>query len=230
MSKRDPKRGAKGNYTVGHCKPPVATRFVKGQSGNPSGRPRGKRNLASILLGVLSEPVPITENGKRRHITKLEATFKQIANRAASGDVAAIRLLLQLFPSLERVLAEPDEAGSDPAADRAVLANLITRLGLDPNRTSETGKAESATETATSTAESATDVSESAASATEAHRPLPPRKPVERQARHRTRYRRGTWASRCVRSHDEIMQARRPPKRPSKISPIGAAYESPTAR
>jgi hypothetical protein len=167
MSKRDPKRGAKGDYTVGHGKPPVATRFVKGQSGNPSGRPRGKRNLATTLLAVLNELVPIIENGKRRRITKLEATFKQIVNRAASGDVAATRVLLQLFPSLEQVLAEPDDAGSDPAADRAVLANLITRLGLEPNRTSGTGKAKSATETATSTAESATDVSESAASATE---------------------------------------------------------------
>jgi uncharacterized protein DUF5681 len=167
MSKRDTKGGAKGEYTVGHRKPPLATRFVKGKSGNPNGRPRGKRNLASILLGVLFESVTVTENGKRRRITKLEATFKLIVNRAASGDVAATRVLLQLFPSLEQVLAEPDDARSDPAADRAVLANLITRLGLDPNRTSGTGKASSATETATSTAESATDVSESAASAIE---------------------------------------------------------------
>jgi hypothetical protein len=67
-----------------------------------SGRPRGKRNLATTLLAVLNEPVTITQDGKRRRITKLEATFKQIVNRAASG-WAAIRVLLQLFPSLERV-------------------------------------------------------------------------------------------------------------------------------
>ena len=85
MSKRDPKRGAKGDYTVGHGKPPLATRFVKGQSSNPSGRPRGKRNLATTLLAVLNELVTITQDGKRRRITKLEATFKQIVNRAATG-------------------------------------------------------------------------------------------------------------------------------------------------
>jgi Family of unknown function (DUF5681) len=167
MSKRDPKRGPKTNYTVGHGKPPLATRFVKGQSGNPSGRPRGKRNLATTLLAVLNEPVPIVENGKRRRITKLEATFKQIVNRAASGDVAAIRVLLQLFPSLERVLAEPDEAGSDPAADRAVLSNLITRLGLDPRAMSGTEKAKSAADGATNATENAASETETTASATE---------------------------------------------------------------
>ena len=99
--------------------------------------------------------MPIIENGKRRRITKLEATFKQIVNRGVSGDVAATRLLLQLFPSLERVLAEPDEAGSDPAADRAVSANLITRLGLDPHPTSGTEKVKSAAESATNETESA---------------------------------------------------------------------------
>jgi hypothetical protein len=143
VSKDKSKNGAKGNYTVGHGKPPVATRFVKGQSGNPSGRPRGKRNIAATLLAVLNELVPVTEHGKRRRITKLEATFKQIVNRAASGDVAAIRLLLQLFPTVDQVLSEPEKAGSDPAADRAVLANLITRLGLDVNAASNTGKAKS---------------------------------------------------------------------------------------
>jgi hypothetical protein len=161
MSKRDTKGGAKGEYTVGHRKPPLATRFVKGKSGNPNGRPRGKRNLASILLGVLFESVTVTENGKRRRITKLEATFKQIVNQAASGDVAAIRVLLQLFPSLERVLAEPETSAVDPAADRAVLANLITRLGLHAGIAGEAHSATSATKTATGTTPSATDATDS---------------------------------------------------------------------
>ena len=137
MSKRNGKPGAKGDYAVGHGKPPVATRFAKGQSGNPSGRPRGRRNLATTLLTVLNEPVWVNENGRRRRITKLEATFKQIVNRAAGGEVAATRVLLQLFPSLEKQLAAPPEEGHDPAADPILLANLITRLGLNPSATSE---------------------------------------------------------------------------------------------
>jgi hypothetical protein len=137
MAKPNSKAGAKGDYAVGRGKPPLATRFAAGQSGNPSGRPRGRRSLAATLLGVLHEPVWVTDNGKRRRITKLEATFKQIVNRAAGGEVAAIRVLLQLFPTLERLLAAPQEQGHDPAADQALLANLITRLGLNPGATSE---------------------------------------------------------------------------------------------
>jgi hypothetical protein len=35
---------------VGYCKPPLHTRFKKGQSGNPRGHAKGAKNLASVLL------------------------------------------------------------------------------------------------------------------------------------------------------------------------------------
>ena len=68
----------KPEYAVGFGKPPRRTRFCKGQSGNPKGRPRGARNLATLMEKVLKEPVVISENGKRRRITKREALIKQL--------------------------------------------------------------------------------------------------------------------------------------------------------
>ena len=52
MAARD--RPKKESYEVGYRKPPVGTRFKKGQSGNPAGRPRGTVNLATLALGGIA--------------------------------------------------------------------------------------------------------------------------------------------------------------------------------
>src|SRR5215471_1079459 len=63
-------------YRVGRGKPPLHTRFKKGQSGNPRG-PRAK-NLPALLVEALGEPVILTTNGRRRQITKREAVIAQL--------------------------------------------------------------------------------------------------------------------------------------------------------
>jgi hypothetical protein len=71
------------NERLGYGRPPMTTRFRPGQSGNPRGRPKGARNLGTVVAAALSERVAINENGRRRRITKLEAAVKQLVNRAA---------------------------------------------------------------------------------------------------------------------------------------------------
>ena len=82
-----PERG----YAVGYREPPVHTRFKKGQSGNPRGRPRGSKNNATLLREALDQTVAINENGRRRHIRSREAMYTQLANKAAQGDHRAIQ-------------------------------------------------------------------------------------------------------------------------------------------
>ena len=85
------------DYEVGYKKTPLETRFKKGQSGNPKGRPKGSKNLKTILKEVINEKVPVREDGKTRKITKLEAIIKQVVNKASTGDPRAIKQLMEFI-------------------------------------------------------------------------------------------------------------------------------------
>ena len=98
----DPMRGGPESrpardYQVGYGKPPAHTRFKKGRSGNPYGRPSRHRNLATIFDAVLEEKVAIIENGRRRLISKRTAILKQVVNGALRGDQKATQILLRLL-------------------------------------------------------------------------------------------------------------------------------------
>jgi uncharacterized protein DUF5681 len=90
-------------YRVGYGKPPIHTRFQKGQSGNPAGRPRKSRNLTILIQWQLVEEVTITENGRKRSVLKLDAIIMQIVKKAASGNSRFQALLLKYAPSLDLV-------------------------------------------------------------------------------------------------------------------------------
>src|SRR5690348_671708 len=81
----------KRTYQVGFGKPPKKTRFVKGQSGNPKGRPKGAKSLATILNDAGRQLVQVNEKGRTRQITKLQAIVIQLINEAAKGNLKAIR-------------------------------------------------------------------------------------------------------------------------------------------
>lgn len=82
------------NYAVGFRKPPKNTRFVKGKSGNPMGRPKGSQNATTIIDRACRERIRVTTNGKVRHLSKFEAAMLQLLNKAASGDLRATQQLL----------------------------------------------------------------------------------------------------------------------------------------
>lgn len=84
------------NGELGYGNPPKATRFRKGVSGNPSGRPSGVRNWETVLYRVAQKKTIINENGEPRTLTNREAIFKQLVDTAKSGDLAAMRIYFHL--------------------------------------------------------------------------------------------------------------------------------------
>jgi hypothetical protein len=114
---------------VGYRNPPERTRFKKGQSGNPQGRPKGTLNMATVLERTLHEKVIINENGRRKVITKLEAAIKQLINKAASGELKALQLLAALVRSAEE--REIQAAGPNSAleeVDEKIVQGILNRL------------------------------------------------------------------------------------------------------
>ena len=114
-------------YPVGYKKPPENSRFKKGQSGNPAGRPKGSLGLMTILRRTLHEPVVINENGQRKRISKLEAASKQLVNQAAGGDLRAVAMLLALAKQAEEGMDNGEEREVSDT-DKKIMENLMTRF------------------------------------------------------------------------------------------------------
>jgi hypothetical protein len=105
------------DYEVGYGKPPRDGQFKRGQSGNPKGRPTGKKSLSTVLNDAVNERVlAVVGNGRHKNITKLEATVTQLANRAASGDPKATQTL---FAQLRDTESRTDPGSADTAIDEA---------------------------------------------------------------------------------------------------------------
>ena len=119
-----------GEYKVGRGRPPLHTRFKKGQSGNPRGpRPRPK-DLPALLVAALNEPVVVTANGEPRQITKREAVVAQLVDKSTGADLRATKMLIDMLKDIEKRAgtAPPPEASALTPADEAVVENLIARL------------------------------------------------------------------------------------------------------
>ena len=100
-------------YEVGYGKPPKHTRFPKGRSGNPKGRPRGSKGFAAIVRRELDSEVEVRQNGRVKKIAKREVIIKQLVNRAAEGKPREMELLLLKMALLQRDWQEPGRVAGD---------------------------------------------------------------------------------------------------------------------
>ena len=95
------------NSSIGYGKPPTRSRFQKGSSGNPNGRPKGS-GIHSSVEKVLSRTISITVDGVRKRVPITEAMVTQLAQRALAGDAAASRDFLKIAGQAAAARAEDD--------------------------------------------------------------------------------------------------------------------------
>jgi hypothetical protein len=117
-----------GDFEVGYRRPPVHSRFKKGRSGNPNGRPKGTKNLRSDLTEELQEKITVKEGDRAIRVSKQRAVIKVLVTRTLKGDPQAAKNLLNAFfklidPSVGE--GEPDQRLSDN--EEELLAAIYAR-------------------------------------------------------------------------------------------------------
>jgi len=126
------------SYNVGYGKPPREGQFTKGRSGNPKGRPKGSRNLSTIVLEESRQMVNVQGPRGVRRISKLHATVMQLQNKAAQGHLPSQRELFGLVKMSEE--SESSSGGSVhvPEADQQMMQSLLRRMQQLSSASAET--------------------------------------------------------------------------------------------
>jgi hypothetical protein len=115
--------------SICYGKTPVHSRFKKGQSGNPKGRPEGVKNLKIDLNEELQERIVIREGPRAVRVSKQRAIIKSLVVRTVKGDARAATTLINLMSRVLDFAVEPAAAEELLNHDeREILAALEHNL------------------------------------------------------------------------------------------------------
>lgn len=88
------------NYPVGYGRPPLAARFKPGTSGNAKGRPKGGRNLKTLIKEAMTAGISIQEGEKTKRVSRIEGVVLRQLQKALMGSdraaMAVVKMALQL--------------------------------------------------------------------------------------------------------------------------------------
>lgn len=99
-----------GDYDVGYGKPPVKSRFKKGQSGNPAGRrkksegsslPPGLNALEVAILRAAELPADRASGDQGRSETGIEALVSGMLYSALEGDMRAAKMFKESYAAAD---------------------------------------------------------------------------------------------------------------------------------
>ena len=121
---------AERHAEVGYGKPPREHQFPPGRSGNPRGRPKGRKNIATLVNEVLFTPVTVSGMGKeKKKMPMIHAALIGAAQDALKRDLKALSFLTGLARSFDQsTVAGNSEADLTPD-DQGLIAEFLDRIG-----------------------------------------------------------------------------------------------------
>lgn len=119
------------DYQVGYGRPPKAGQFKPGASGNPTGRRKGSKSLATDLAEELGETIRIREGDRHLRVSKQRAMLKALVAKALKGDARAASLLINLVAQATAGAGDQSSAADRPLADadRQILEDYLAGAG-----------------------------------------------------------------------------------------------------
>jgi hypothetical protein len=114
-------------YTVGYGRPPTASQFQPGKSGNPNGRPKGRRNASSMARDALERTINVKVRGTWRKMTVRKAAYLRLGEKAVAGDAKALDYLLSLESQEHPPGPDQTETDRSAAKDLAILQDFFNR-------------------------------------------------------------------------------------------------------
>ena len=120
---RSNRTDGKQNGAVGYGCPPVSGQYNPGQSGNPKGRPKGRKNFTTILVDVLASKITVRGKNGPRKLSKLEAMVEVQVNEALAGNSNAFARIFQIAEKVEAFKWQPPEINH-----RALFQSAIEKL------------------------------------------------------------------------------------------------------
>lgn len=122
------------SYKVGKGKPPLHSRWKKGQSGNPAGKKAGTRNGATVAIEIFGEVLTVQTPAGPRRMNTVQLAYYKLREMVAKGDLKAIATVLAIW---QRIMPDPipdvdGEALALSASEDALLQGLLDQLGEAP--------------------------------------------------------------------------------------------------
>jgi hypothetical protein len=117
---------------VGYGKPPKATRFRKGRSGNPKGRPSGEENILSVFKRMVTKRIKVREGDRWRTITMADAIILQNYRAALQKDQTAMNNIMRLAEESGELIdrTDPMQVGKPLFAPKPItLEEYMARHG-----------------------------------------------------------------------------------------------------
>jgi hypothetical protein len=116
---------------VGPGRPPKKTRFQKGKSGNPGGRPKGSLNFSTLTKIEGRKKIQIKANGRTKTLSQLEVVVRQTMQLAMKGNLKAASIIIQESCRADEALSAAGAKLRIPDIDPASMRRIAQRVLLN---------------------------------------------------------------------------------------------------